>query len=132
MQLSWQHFVGSIGLVFVAMFACLGALWLNLQGANLWAFRIFIFLVLARGVEATLWWLHNRQKNKQAGGTSAGADGSLGAGSAEDILLLLREAEARVSSSSRLPRGTRLSSLPVIFLLGDSSAGKTCVATQSG
>jgi type VI secretion system protein ImpL len=132
MQLSWQHFVGGIGLVFAAMIAWFGALWLNLQGANLWAFRIFIFLVLALAVGAILWWLHNREKNKPAGGTSAGADGGPGAGSAEDILLLLREAEARVASSSRLPRGTTLSSLPVIFLLGESSAGKTCVATQSG
>ncbi len=83
MQLSWQHFVGGIGLVFAAMIAWFGALWLNLQGGNLWVFRLCIFLI-------------------------------------------------RVASSSQLPRGTKLPSLPVIFLLGDSGAGKTCVATQSG
>ena len=132
MQLSWQHFAGSIGLVFAVMVAWFGALWLNLQGANLWVFRLCIFLVLALAVGAIVWWLRNRQKNKPAGGTSSSPDGAPGAEVAEDILLILREAEVRLASSSQLPRGTRLSSLPVIFLVGDSSAGKTCVATQSG
>jgi type VI secretion system protein ImpL len=132
MQLSWQHFAGGIGLVFAAMIAWFGALWLNLQGANLWVFRLCIFLVLALAVGAIVWWLRNRQKTKPAGETSSGTDGAAGAGVAEDILLILREAEARVASSTQLPRGTRLSSLPVIFLVGDSAAGKTCVATQSG
>jgi len=132
MQLSWQHFAGGIGLVFAAMIAWFGALWLNLQGTNLWVFRLCAFLVLALAVGAIVWWLHNRQKAKPAGETSSAADGTAGAGVTEDILLILREAEARVASSTQLPRGTRLSSLPVIFLVGDSAAGKTCVATQSG
>ncbi len=132
MQLSWQHFAGGIGLVFAAMVAWFGALWLNLQGANLWVFRLCVFLVLALAVGAIVWWLRNRQQAKPAGETSSGADGAAGAGMAEDILLILREAETRVAASTLLPRGTRLSSLPVIFLVGDSAAGKTCVATQSG
>jgi type VI secretion system protein ImpL len=132
MQLSWQHFAGGIGLVFAAMIAWFGAIWLNLQGANLWVFRICIFLVLALAVVGVVLWLRNRQKSKPVGETSSGADGAPGAGVAEDILLILREAESRVASSTQLPRGTRLSSLPVIFLVGDSAAGKTCVATQSG
>ncbi len=132
MQLSWQHFVGGIGLVFAAMIAWFGSLWLNLQGTNLWVFRILIFLLLAFAVLAIAWWLRNRQKNRPAAETTSGAEGGGGAGVADDILLILREAEARVASSTQLPRGTRLSSLPVIFLVGDSGAGKTCVATQSG
>jgi len=132
MQLSWQHFAGGIGLVFAAMIAWFGAIWLNLQGANLWVFRICAFLVLALAVVAVVWWLRNRQKSKLVGEAASGTDGATGAGVAEDILLILREAESRVASSTQLPRGTRLSSLPVIFLVGDSAAGKTCVATQSG
>jgi type VI secretion system protein ImpL len=132
MQLSWQHFVGGIGLVFAAMIAWFGAIWLNLQGANLWVFRFCFFLVLALAVGAIVWWLRNRQKTRPAGATSSGADSAPGTGVAEDILLILREAESRVASSTQLPRGTRLSSLPVIFLVGDSAGGKTCVATQSG
>jgi type VI secretion system protein ImpL len=132
MQLSWQHFAGGIGLVFAAMIAWFGAIWLNLQGANLWVFRLCVFLVLALAVGAIVWWLRNRQKTKPAGGNSSSADSTAGAGVAEDILPILREAESRVASSTQLPRGTRLSSLPVIFLVGDSAAGKTCVVTQSG
>src|SRR5258707_8869152 len=132
MHLSWQHFGGGIGLVFAAMIAWFGALWLNLQGTNLWVFRLCMFLVLALAVGAIVWWLHNRQEAKPAGEMSSSAEGTPSAGVTEDILLILREAEARVASSTQLPRGTRLSSLPVIFLLGDSAAGKTCVATQSG
>src|SRR6266436_4885940 len=132
MQLSWQHFVGGIGLVFAAMIAWFGALWLNLQGANLWVFRICVFILLALAVLAVVWWLRNRQQAKPSGEASSRPEGAPSAGAAEDILLILREAEARVASSSQLPRGTRLSSLPVIFLVGDAGAGKTCVATQSG
>jgi len=132
MQLSWQHFVGGIGLVFAAMIAWFGALWLNLQGANLWVFRICVFILLALAVLAVVWWLRNRQQAKPSGEASSRPEGAPSAGAAEDILLILREAEARVASSSQLPRGTRLSSLPVIFLVGDGGAGKTSVATQSG
>src|SRR5215467_12752746 len=131
MQLSWQNIVGGIGLVFAAMFAWFGALWLNLQGANLWFVRLCIFLLLALIVLAVVWWLRKREKEKEARASSAGSE-NVPAGATDDILLLLREAEARVASSTQLPRGTRLSSLPVIFLVGGSSTGKTCVATQSG
>ena len=132
MQLSGQHIVGGFGLVFAAMIAWFGALWLNLQGTNLWFVRLCIFLLLALVVLAIVWWLRNRQKSKPAGEASAHSESTPSAGAADDILLILREAENRVASSTQLPRGTRLSSLPVIFLLGDASAGKTCVAAQSG
>src|SRR5215469_16349209 len=132
MKLSWQHIVGGLGLVVAAMLAWFGALWLNLQGMNLWFVRLCIFLLLALGVAAILAWLHTRQKNKLAREASAGSESAPSAGATDDILLILREAEARVASSTQLPRGTRLSSLPVIFLVGDAAAGKTCVATQSG
>lgn len=132
MQLSGQHIAGGFGLVVAAMLAWFGALWLNLQGVNLWFLRLCLFLLLALGVAAILWWLHSRQKSKLDREASAGSESAPSAGAADDILLLLREAEARVASSTQLPRGTRLSSLPVIFLVGDAAAGKTCVATQSG
>jgi len=132
MQLSWQHFAGGIGMVFAAMIAWFSGILLNLQGANLWVFRICVFAFLALAVGALVWWLRNRQKAKPPGGSSSNVDSASAGGAAEDILSILREAEARVASSTQLPRGTRLSSLPVIFLVGDSAAGKTCVATQSG
>ena len=112
MQLSWQNIVGGIGLVFAAMFAWFGALWLNLQGANLWFVRLCIFLLLALIVLAVVWWLRKREREKAARAASAGSE-NVPAGATDDILLLLREAEARVASSTQLPRGTRLSSLPV-------------------
>ncbi len=71
MQLSWQHFVGGIGLVFAAMIAWFGALWLNLQGANLWVFRICVFILLALAVLAVVWWLRNRQQAKPSGEASS-------------------------------------------------------------
>src|SRR5260370_27751017 len=110
----------------------LGALWGNLQGGNLWVFRICVFIRLGLAVCAVVWCLRSRPQAKPSGEASSRPEGAPSAGAAEDILLILREAEARVASSSQLPRGTRLSSLPVIFLVGDAGAGKTCVATQSG
>ena len=132
MQLSGQHIAGGFGLVVAAMLAWFGALWLNLQGMNLLFVRLCLFLLLALGVAAILWLLHSRQRSKLAQEASAGSESAPSAGAADDMLLILREAEARVASSTQLPRGTRLSSLPVIFLAGDATAGKTCVATQSG
>src|SRR6516225_2210991 len=132
MQLSGQHIVGGIGIVFAALFAWFGALWLNLQGANLWFVRLCIFLLLALAVAAIVWWLGKREKDKPAGEPSADSESGTKAYATDDILLILREAEARVASSTQLPRGTRLSSLPMIFLMGGPSSGKTCVATQSG
>ena len=132
MQLSWQNLLAGTGLVFAAMIAWFSAAWLNLQGSNVWVFRICIFVLLALAVGALLIWLRNREKNKPAPATSGGGDSAAVDGAAEDILTVLREAEARVASSTQLPRGTRLASLPAIFLLGESASGKTCVATQSG
>lgn len=132
MQLSGQHIAGGIGLVFAAMFAWFAALWLNLQGANLWFVRLCIFLLLGLAVVAVVWWLHNRKKNAPSRQGSENSESVSTPGATDDILLILREAEARVASSTQLPRGTRLSSLPVIFLVGGASGGKTCVAAQSG
>jgi type VI secretion system protein ImpL len=132
MQLSWHHFVAGLGLVVAAMLSWFGAQWLHLQGANLWFFRLCVFLLLALAVVAALWWLQRREKTKSADAAAAGPQSIPGAGVADDIELILREAEDRVASSAELPRGTRLASLPVMFLVGDSGAGKTCVAIQSG
>ena len=132
MKLSGEYIAGAVGLVFAAMFAWFGALWLNLQGATLWFARVCIFLLLALAVLAIVWWLGRKKKEEPSEESPADSESATRAGATDDILLILREAEARVASSTQLPRGTRLSSLPMIFLVGGSSSGKTCVAAQSG
>ena len=133
MQLSWQNLAAGTGLVFAALIAWFSAPWLNLQGSSVWVFRICIFILLALAVGAMLIWLRNRERNKPAAAARSGSSDIPAEGdAADDILSILREAEARIASSTQLPRGTRLSSLPAIFLLGGSASGKTCVTTQSG
>ena len=131
MQLSWQHFVAALGLVVAAMLSWFGGQWVHLQGANLWFFRVSVFLLLALPTVALLWWMQKREKTKSAG-TAGGSQSIPDAGTADDIEFILSEAEGRVATSAEFPRGTRLPSLPVVFLVGESGAGKTCVAIQSG
>ena len=129
MHISWETVTGAFGVVFAGLIAWFAGLWLKLQGVNLWIFRIGVFLVLVLAIGAVLLWLHNRKA--QASSTAPPSPGS-GLTESDDIVAALREAENRISTASRLPSGTRLSSLPIIFFVGDSGSGKTCVALQSG
>jgi type VI secretion system protein ImpL len=129
MQISWERLTGAFGVVFAGLIAWFAGLWIRLAGVNLWIFRIGIFLVLVLALAAAVLWLRNR-KAKQA--SAAPAVPGSGLSESDDIVTAIREAENRISTASRLPRGTRLSSLPIIFLVGDTGSGKTCIALQSG
>ncbi|MGB6886122.1 MAG: type VI secretion protein IcmF/TssM N-terminal domain-containing protein, partial [Candidatus Acidiferrum sp.] len=68
-----------------------------------------------------------------AAAASAGAFVSVGAsaGASQDVDILIREASGKVAAA-RLAAGAQLSSLPVVFLLGETGAGKTSAMDQSG
>lgn len=61
-----------------------------------------------------------------AGGVACG-----GAAGSEDILVLLREAQRRLSSSQKV-HGARLTNLPAIFLVGEAGSAKTSTVLNSG
>jgi type VI secretion system protein ImpL len=89
--------------------------WLHLHGSNLWLLRIGL-AVLGLGGFAGYLWLHRSQ-------SSGGAQ--------DEVDLLLHEANARLQASS-LGGTATVTSLPAIFLLGDSGTAKTSTVIQSG
>jgi type VI secretion system protein ImpL len=128
MQPSWQNLSVGIGVLCTAMFAWFAGAWLNFQGANLWIFRIGAFLIVAMVGAALVLWLRSRSAKPASPAVSSG---DAGPGS-DDILSAMREAETRIARASKLPQGTRLATLPMLFILGESGTGKTSVVMQSG
>ncbi|MBI4905255.1 MAG: hypothetical protein HY820_16590 [Acidobacteria bacterium] len=82
--------------------------------------------------------LSERKKAKEAEGSGAAAGGGSGAGGAAagsgaegDVDLLVKDAEARFTASS-IGQGAKLSSMPVVFVVGDRGSTKTHVLMHSG
>jgi len=134
MQLSFENLGIGIGVIFAGLISWFGASWLGLEGANAWIFRIAAFLVLMLIMGAIVLWLRKRSaaKSSSDGGSASAGGEAADSGLAGDVLTGIREAEAKIASSPRVPRGTKLSSLPVIFFLGESASGKSSTILQSG
>jgi type VI secretion system protein ImpL len=90
--------------------------WLHLHGSNLWLLRIGLAVLGLAGFAGYLW-LH--RSNRSGGGAN------------DEVDLLLHEADARLQASS-LGSTATVTSLPAIFLLGDSGTAKTSTVLQSG
>jgi type VI secretion system protein ImpL len=103
----------------------LGSL-LGLQGRDLWILRGGLALIGIIGAVVFVWFYTRISKR-------AAADGSalLGRGKESDLEVVLREAATRLKSS-KLARGSRLTDLPVVFVVGDVGTGKTSVIAHSG
>lgn len=134
MQLSFENLGIGLGVVCAGVIAWFGAIWLNLEGGDVWVFRIAVFLVLLLILGAVVLWLRKRssEQARNASSPATSGEGTEGSFLSDDVLTNLREAEAKVAASPRVPRGTKLSSLPVIFVLGESSSGKSSVVLNSG
>jgi type VI secretion system protein ImpL len=129
MQASWQTLAAAVGVILAGMIAWFAGILVHLQGANLWIFRGGLFLlILLIGGAVFLWY---RSRHKSASSQPASSEGGP-SGENDDILSAIGEAEMRIAKSSRLPAGTTLSSLPILFILGEVGAGKTSVVKESG
>jgi type VI secretion system protein ImpL len=133
MALSFENLGIGIGVVFAGLVSWFGAIWLHLQGANVWVFRIAAFLFMLLVIGAIVLW-QRRRTSRKSSSEGASAPGVITENTAltDDVLSGIREAEAKIASSTRVPRGTRLSSLPVIFFVGESGSGKSSTVLHSG
>lgn len=93
--------------------------WLHLHGANLWILRGGLALLGLAGFVGYLLL------------TSRPDSGPVGGSHGNEVDLLLREADARLQTSS-LGRAAQIAGLPAIFLLGDSGTAKTSTVLHSG
>jgi type VI secretion system protein ImpL len=113
-------------LVYLVLVWFLGR-WLPLHGSDVWILRgVLAFLGLV-GAGVAFWYQYQVKKAKEK--EAAGEDDSQ-PGAADDLDALVREAVRRLKTST-LGRGTNLSSLPLVYVLGDSGSTKTTVLLHS-
>ncbi|HEX8985828.1 MAG TPA: type VI secretion protein IcmF/TssM N-terminal domain-containing protein, partial [Bryobacteraceae bacterium] len=111
---------GFVGYIALAWFA---TVFLKLTGVDLWVVRGFLFLLGLSGA-GLVWWILSRRKK---GGDAAGEDAAA-QGGADEIDILIRDAEARLAGSNLGKTGN----LPVILLAGPPGSAKTSIMIHSG
>jgi type VI secretion system protein ImpL len=115
------YLVTAVILLFYIALAWIAGNLLHLTGATLWLFRIGLMLIGAAAAGLFLWF-HFRLKRRQT--TAPGVF----AGVSEQIKFLLRQAEQKLVIGKQ---GT-LSSLPIVFVLGEVNSAKTSSLIHSG
>ncbi len=132
MRFSWEYLAGGAALVVMFLLAWFSGGWFHLVGANLWVLRAGIVVLAIILVAALFLWARSRQESKPvAVDAKPAAEGATPGLPSDDLKLLVREAETRLSSSA-LRRGTKLTSVPTIFVLGETGSGKTSAVVQCG
>jgi type VI secretion system protein ImpL len=141
MKFSWEHLLAICLAVIILLLAWFSPSWFHLTGLNRAILSIGILIIGAAAIAGLLLWARSNQMSRPpvamkapaAPGIPAVAAPSFqGAGlGPEEINVLIREAQSKVASA-RLGHGSKLASLRIIFLLGDSSAGKTTAVLHSG
>jgi type VI secretion system protein ImpL len=123
--MSWMYgVIGLVLLIYMTLVFFLGR-WLPLHGSDVWILRgVLAFLGLI-GAAVAIWYRIKLKKAKEAS-----AEGESEGGSPGDLDALVRESIRRLKQST-LGRGTDLSNLPIVFVLGDSGATKTTVVIHS-
>jgi type VI secretion system protein ImpL len=116
--------IGLILLIYMTLVFFLGS-WLHLHGADVWILRGALALLGLIGAVVAVWYLFKLNKAKEAS-----TQGESEESSTDDLDALVREAMRRLKQST-LGRGTDLSSLPIVFVLGDSGATKTTALIHS-
>lgn len=137
MRFSWEHLVAIGAAVLVVLLAWFSGSWFHLTGLNQVILSVGILVIGAACIAGFLLWARSKQPARPsvqisspvsvAAGVSSGGSGL----APEDITLLVRDAESKVASA-RLGHGAKLSSLRVIFVLGDAGSGKTTAVLHSG
>lgn len=98
--------------------------WLGLPALDLWVLRGGLAVVVLLAALAILWLARRRRSPTTGEGQQPAA------GAAEEIELLLREAEKRLTAARG--HSMRLDGLPVVLVLGEPGSAKTSVVVHSG
>jgi type VI secretion system protein ImpL len=132
MRFQWQHLAAGAAAIVVLMLTWFGPQIFHAVGTNAIVLRGGILLLGVIAVIALLLWA--RSAMPQLPGSeesSAPQAGASGGAASQDIDILVREAAGKVAAA-RLAAGAKLSSLPTVFLLGETGGGKTSAMDQSG
>src|SRR5690348_4383787 len=134
MRLHWEHLAAGAAAIVVLMLTWFAGPIFHVAGANALVLRGGILLLGVISIIGLLLWARSSRPSLPAveAGTLPQITSSSGAaGASQDVDILIREAASKVAAA-RLAAGAKLSSLPVVFLLGESGAGKTSAMDQSG
>lgn len=141
MKLTWEYLAAAAAFVVTLLLAWFIGIWVHLQGANLLILRLGIVVLGVLCILGFLMWARGQKMptaaapGMPAAPTTPGAPAMVTAIasdiSPEDIDRLVHEAEKKVAGS-RLGKGAKLSSLPAIFVLGETGSGKTSTLLNSG
>lgn len=135
MRLTWEWLVAVAALVVVLLVTWfLGVT--PLQGRDLLILRLGTLFLGLNAIVGFLWWANSKRAElappPQARRAPAAEAAPLAGGAVgDDVDSILREAASKLAAS-KLGKTATLGSLPVIFVVGDSSAGKTTMVTRSG
>lgn len=124
MNKAWKYVIAIVVLLVWLILSWFIGSWLHLAGSDLWILRIALaFIGLAAfGIVVWLFWMRDKERAAQAGGTAAGLD---------EIDVLVREAETRLRAS-QLGAKAKLGGLPLFFVVGGSGSAKTSVVMHCG
>ena len=106
----------------------------KLTGSDLWLLRSGLASMGISAYALFYFFIQKRETKKREAASSAAGGGqapAAGAGGVEEVDLLVKDAEAKLAAS-KLATVAKLSSLPVILLLGDPGATKTTSIVRSG
>ncbi len=137
MRFQWEYLAAGAAGIVVLMLVWFAAPIFHVAGANALVLRAGILLLGVICIVGLLLWARSQRPELPAAAavapevpTARPAFLHAGRGS-EDVDILIREAADKVAAA-RLAAGAKLSSLPVVFLLGESGAGKTSTMDQCG
>ncbi|MGH9742697.1 MAG: hypothetical protein ACRD51_10135, partial [Candidatus Acidiferrum sp.] len=143
MRFHWEHLAAGAAAIVVLMLTWFAGPIFHVVGTNALVLRAGIVLLGVIAIIGLLLWARSARPSLPAtpeihaqppaalSAASAGISASASSGASQDVDILIREASGKVAAA-RLAAGAKLSSLPVVFLLGDSGAGKSSAMDQSG
>ena len=121
-----QTYIVMAGAMVVSWFA--GGM-TGLHGTKLIILRVALGLLAVAAVLGVIWFLHARKKREAAGPNGAAAAPKAEGG--DDVDALIRDAEAKLAAA-KIEKGTKLGTLPAVFLIGDPGSAKTSTIVNSG
>jgi type VI secretion system protein ImpL len=134
MRFHWEHLAAGAAAIVVLMLTWFAGPIFHVAGANALVLRGGILLLGVISIIGLLLWARSVRPSLpavEAGSLPQISSSGGAAGASQDVDILIREAASKVAAA-RLAAGAKLSSLPVVFLLGESGAGKTSAMDQSG
>jgi type VI secretion system protein ImpL len=132
MRFQWQHLAAGAAAIVVLMLTWFGPQIFHAAGTNAIVLRGGILLLGVIAVIGLLLWARSSMPTLPGAEESPAPQAGVSGGAAsQDIDILIREAAGKVAAA-RLAAGAKLSSLPTVFLLGETGGGKTSAMDQSG